>query len=830
MTSFTCRRFILVCAAAAAFVAADAVSLGAQQPDTAAARRLAEEQLGRSLSTGEILERIRASGLSRGEAHERLRQLGYDPALVDPYYDSLEQGGSPLQTTRSDASFARALESLKRAPRFDLTDTVEVDAAREEESIRSDSAGLPLFGLDLFTGATSEFQPVQYGPVDSSYRLGPGDEVLLVLTGGVETAYSLEVNRQGYIAVPDVGQLPVTGMTLDQLETALRQYIGRVYEGIRGPEPTIQLQVSLGRLRTNQVYIVGEVARPGAYQVSAVATAFNALYRAGGPTRNGSFRNIRVWRGDRVVQVIDLYDYLLSGDSRNDIRLENGDRIHVPLPGPRSAVEGKVRRPGIYELTPGESLDDLLLYAGGFEPDAVVRRIQVDRILPPAERRPGVDRVLLDVDLADLLGAQSPEVPVRDGDVVRVFAVSSDRKHRVTLTGAVRRPGTYEWSSHLTLGELFARAEGLSESAYEARAHIFRLDETTGQRRLLSVEIDGQQGASERTVLADRDSVVVYSRVDLRTPQLVRVEGYVKEPGTYPLAQDMTVEDLILTAGGFSEGAFTGSVEVARTRDTGTRNDTTAVVLTVPIGTETGGRLMEGGGVPRSIDSAGVLPGLAPGPDEFELRHDDRVFVRQDPGYREPQTVVIHGEVAFPGEYVLARRNERLMELIARAGGLTADAHVAGIHVLRAGKPVALDAAEALRDPSGPPNLVLEGGDSLQVPSYDPTVLVLGAVSFESRVLYRPGADLSYYIEQAGGYQELADVKRTTVTRQNGERKSSQAVLMYRSSPEVTPGSVIEVPLVPAQERNGINWGSVLSRAATLASVTATLLLAINQM
>lgn len=804
-----------------------------QEPDTAAARQAVEQRLGRPVSQEEILQRIRDSGLTREQAKARLRQIGFDPAVVDVYYDALEAEG-PLPEGPASAEFARALERIQRAPRVDLA--AEGDSvAPEPPPDSADGDGLPLFGRDLFFRVTTEFQPILYGPVDEGYRLGPGDEILLVLSGGVESAYSLEVNRQGYLIIPEVGQVPVSGMTMEELDRVLYQSLGRVYSGIRGESPSIHFQASLGRLRTNQVYLVGEVERPGAYQVSAIATVFNALYRAGGPKRSGSFRQLAVWRGGRVVGTIDLYDYLISGDSRSDLRLENGDRVHVPLAGRKAAVRGAVRRPAVYELAPGEDMRDLIRYAGGFNPEAVVSRIQVDRILPPDQRAPGMDRVFVDVALEDLLATSDEEVPVRDGDEVRIFAVSPERRHMVDVTGDVRRPGTYEWSPTLTLRELVARADGLAESAYTQRAHVYRLDRETGERRLLSVSLAGDTEEGGDLTLADRDSVVIYSNRTLRTTRTVQIDGFVKNPGTYELAEGMSIQDLILAAGGFRDGAYTAAAEVARLPPEDSRTDTTAYVLNVPLATGFQSPDPTGADGPPDDGEAGLererIPVWSPAAAEFELHEDDRVFVRRAPGYHEPRTVMVTGEVAFPGAYVLSRRNERLTDVLERAGGFTPDVYVDGIRIVRDGNLVAVNAAEALRDPDSDLNLVLEAGDSLQVPDYDPTVLVQGAVSFESRVLYQPGAGLDYYIERAGGYSDIADPSRVTVTQKNGERSSGgRPVLLFRKRPEVTPGSTIHVPAVPQQERGGFNWDAFLSRTVSIASVTATLILAINQL
>jgi polysaccharide biosynthesis/export protein len=398
----------------------------------------------------------------------------------------------------------------------------------------------PIFGRALFRRTTTQFQPILSGPVDADYRLGPGDELVLFLTGDVELGYVLDVNREGYVIIPDVGQLFVNGLTLGELRSRLYERLGRVYSGVRrGPEATTQFQVSLGRLRANQVYLIGEVEWPGSYQVSAVATVFNALYTAGGPTRQGSFRRIEVRRGGRVVREVDIYDYLLRGDSRGDIRLEQGDIVFVPMAGAQVQIEGAVRRPAIYELRPEEGLRDLLAQAGGLKADAVVRRIQIDRILPPERRRPGVDRVLVDVDIYEVARPEGERIALHDGDIVQVFGVSEERRHRVSITGKVRRPGTYEWIPGGTLWDLIDRADGLDERAYTARAHIFRLNEADGSRRLIQAPLlaDESGRALRDVALADRDSVVVLSREELSNPQTVAIDGFVKNPGTYALAE-----------------------------------------------------------------------------------------------------------------------------------------------------------------------------------------------------------------------------------------------------------------------------------------------------
>lgn len=858
------RLKVLIALAVAVAPIPGAGVLNAQQLDTAAVRVLLEQRLGRSVSQGEILEGIRQSGLSREEARSRLQQLGYDPSVADYYYDQLEAGAG-AEVGGGDSEFLQALERLGLARAGEAAGPVRDSAAQagaaadtgrltaaNADTAAADSAAaaaepdaLPYFGRKLFARSTTEFEPVS-GPVPPDYRLGPGDEVVLVLTGDVELVRIVTVSASGALVIPDVGQVFVNGLTLGQLEDLLYDRLGRVYSGVRrGPEATTRFHVSLGTLRRIQVYVVGAVERPGGYPVSSVATVFEALYQAGGPAVDGSFRNIQVRRGGRVVQEIDLYDYLLYGDSRSDIRLEHGDMIFVPLAQRRVTVKGAVRRPAIYEVRQQEGLRDLLEYGGGLQPDAFLRQVQIDRILPPDARRPGLDRVLIDVDVQQVLDDEGDFIPVNAGDVVEVFAVSEVRRHRVTVTGEVHRPGTYEWQEGTTLWDLIERAQGLDEEAYTPRGHIYRLNEDDGTRRLIRTPLlaDSAGEPAQDVLLTDRDSIVIYSREELRNPAVVAINGFVKKPGPYPLAEGMTLQDLILAAGGFVEGANVLDADVARLPEGVARVDTTAYVVRVSLdGTfapadapaadtvaqSAGGALAQFGYENARRPEPGEVPLWRPNAEEFELRHGDRVFIRRAPGYQPTRMVMVTGQVMMPGAYALETRQDRLLDVLARTGGLTGEAYPQGLQTVRAGKVVPVDLWRARQDPDGGHNLVLEAGDSIHVPSYDPTVVVTGAVNFESRVLYQPDRGLDYYISQSGGYTDNADQDGVTITYQNGEREDVDKVLgLFASKPDPAPGSTIFVPAKPGQAQ-GLNVDRLLSRMTTVVGVLVALIAATN--
>lgn len=767
------------------------------------------------MSQEQVLEQLRSSGITRAQLKAGLQQYGYDPRLADQYFDAIEGEAPDYPMGEVSAEFMEALKALGITVDPDSTtftspwaDSVAADSTVRFASADSAEAGPQLFGLDLFRRLTTQFETGQNGPVDPDYRLGPGDDLSLILTGDVESAWSAEVTREGYIVIPDVGQIFVNGLTMAELRNQLFYHLGQRFSGVgRGADAPIQFHVGLRGLRTSVVYVIGEAIQPGAYPMSSMATVLKALYMAGGPSENASFRNILVRRQGQVVQSLDIYGYLLRGDTSDDIRLEHGDVVFLPVSGPRVTVLGAVRRSAIFEIAPGEGLATAVDYAGGLTSDASSHRIQIDRILPPDQRSPGVDRVLIDVDLAAL--ERGEEAELRDGDVVRVFEVGSDRRNRVVLSGEVNRPGVYQWWRGLTLASLVDRADGLSEQAYDSRIHVYRLNPDDGSRTLLRVT-----GDNLTVGLADRDSIVVHSVEKLANPAFVAIEGFVKEPGQYELARDMTLQDLILTAGGFVPGAYAVEAELARRPDPYDGPNATPEVVKVPLG-----------GQPAD-DSPEVFV-WDPMPGEMRLEAGDHVFVRKAPGYDSLRIVHITGEVQFPGSYALQERSETVSQLFERAGGPTEEAYVDGARLNRGGHLVASDMRAAL-DGSGP-DLALMPGDTIEVPRYDPTVLVTGAVGFESRVRFEAGKGIDYFVDRAGGYAQNADKGRTTVTQHNGERRVVHIrTLFFDSKPKPGPGATIHVPQKP-DISNGINWDRVLTRVLSVATAAATVWLAVDR-
>jgi protein involved in polysaccharide export with SLBB domain len=533
-----------------------------------------------------------------------------------------------------------------------------------------------VFGREMFRRFTSQFEPPRAGPVPDSYRVGPGDELVVVLTGDVEVAYRLTISRDGWIVLPDVGRVAVTGLSLGALRRVLRGRLSTAYSGLSdGPDATTFLEVSLDNLRANQIYVIGEVERPGAYSVGGLATVLSALYRAAGPLRTGSFRNIRVNRGGRLAATVDLYEYMLGGDASADVRLEQGDIVFVPVAGRQVEIDGAVRRPGIYEIQSTDGLNDLVRFAGGVAADAFVGSVQIERILPPEEREPGRHRVLVNVPVTDING-DGPGAELADGDRVSIFVVTEDRVSSVRISGGVWRPGAYAADTELNLSTLLERAGGLLPDAVLGRAQIQRM-QPDRTRRMISVSLE--QDPAGR-LLADpriepEDQVFVFAQRNLREERVVSIGGWVRDPGVYPFVDGMSVRDLIFRAGGLRTGAFLGAVDVARVTIAQTYGDTITENFTIALDSSI---VFDAS---RRSSTSGAREGEG---EDFILANLDAVYLRKAPGFEPQRRVILTGEVMFPGPYSLQTRGERLTDLVQRAGGLTPEAYREGLQLWRA--------------------------------------------------------------------------------------------------------------------------------------------------
>jgi polysaccharide export outer membrane protein len=462
------------------------------RPTTEQARQILQTQ---PELVRELRERLQGSGLTPDQVRARLRAEGYPEDLLDPYltgFDTTQTVAPSPSTlgavralgllsaetvdTLSQLDSARAIsDSMRRV--IDSLTLVRLDSLRQDslaDSIAMRGGRLKRFGLEVFRRVTTRFQPVTTGPVDGNYRLGAGDMLVLILTGDVERTHTLEVNREGFVLIPQVGQIHVANLTLRELEDLLYTRLGRVYSGVRrGADARTRFTVTVARLRNVQVFVAGDVIRPGAYQMPASGTVLTALYASGGPTESGTFRRVFVRRGETVVDTVDLYDYLLSGVNRSDLRLQAGDVVFVPVRGLLVSIAGRVVRPAVYELRTSETLRDLLAMAGGFESGAVQSRVQIHRVLGGRDGRAD-ERVVLEVTRDS--GTDSlPAFPLASGDSVVVFGIPASVRGFVTVRGNVWREGRVGASSGMKLSEALRLAGGPKPDVYLPQILVTRL-------------------------------------------------------------------------------------------------------------------------------------------------------------------------------------------------------------------------------------------------------------------------------------------------------------------------------------------------------------------
>lgn len=847
-----CKRTLIAIAAISAGVS----SLSAQQPTQTPVPQLPQGAMPvpgnvRPEVVQQLRQQLAASGMTQAQIHARLRAAGYPENLLDAYLPSGTTAPNPSPETfravqelgiadSSDVALLRLLQSdsTSQATRdsiMRLKGTVPYDSLmreRDKYRVRADIAdslarldsGYNIFGLEAFRSPTSQFEPNVGGPVDANYRLGPGDRLVLILTGDVEASYPLDVTREGFVVIPQVGQLYVANLTLGDLEDLLYTRLGRVYSGVRrGPRATTRFSVSVARLRSNQVFVLGDVLRPGSYMISSAGTALTALYAAGGPTAAGSLRSIEIRRDDKPISNFDLYDYLLRGDASRDVRLQTGDIVFVPSRGPRVRIVGEVIRPGTYEMKSGETLETLISAAGGYRADAARSRIRIERVLPPSQRAEGRARITMDVAPDASSDGATPAVRLEGGDVVTVFRVPARIRNTVVVEGNVWTPGRQGLEPGMKIADAIRKAGGPKPDVYLGQVLVDRLRPDSTRVQLRAALRDSLGNVVNDFPLQEDDIIHVFALTDFRATRYVAIGGAVQKAGRYAYRDGMSMRDLVLLAGGLKEGAYLKEAEIARLpSDRG--GLTTAVTIRVPLDStylfdrKPGEPYLGPPGMPASPNGAPEVP----------LKPYDNVLIMQQPNWEMQRVVTISGEVRFPGQYALKSRNEKLADLIDRAGGLTTEAYPEGTVFTRSDRGVgrvAIDVPRALKDRRSPENMLLMDGDAINVPVRSNVVAVRGAVNAPNVVAYVEGRDLDYYISQAGGPTQSADNGHAFVTQPSGKRETRN--IWGPRQPKPMPGSIVEVPL--RDPANQTNYLAALGNLAQVLASLVTMLVAIKR-
>lgn len=678
-----------------------------------------------------------------------------------------------------------------------------------------------IFGYSLFSSKMLSFEPSLNIATPKDYQLGPGDEVIIDVWGASEENYRLSIAPDGYIFINNIGPVFINGLTVDEASKKIIGKLSSIYSGLKGPHPNTFAQVSLGNIRSIQVTVIGEVNNPGTYTVSSLASVFNALYLSGGPNINGSLRNIEVIRNNKVMTHLDVYDFLLRGDQTNNIRLQDQDVIRIPPYKNRIIFAGEVKRPAIYEVsdTSKEILSSVVEYTGGFTDKAYTQRLKIYR------------KTQKELKIVDVPATQFNTFVMHNGDSIPVEPVLDRFENRVTIEGAVFRPGDYALTDSMTIARLIRKAEGLKGDAFLSRASLYR---TKDNYTIEVIPVDLfkiSTGKSPDISLKREDILKVSSILDLQDDYTIEVLGEVKNPGVFPFVDNAGLEDYILIAGGLLESASLAQIEIAR-RVKNSQEDNqqrTAEIYTF------------------NIDRYLSISDSA---KHFVLQPFDQVYIRRSPGYEEQKKVRVEGEVLYPGEYALSNRTERISDLIKRAGGLTMEAYSQGARLTRKppreeeGKqkalqsimaesndslklniypetepqPIGIDLTKILNQPYSNYDLILMEGDVLTIPKELQTVKLSGSLLYPVTVRYNKSYSFNRYISQAGGYSDDAKKSKSYVIYANGSVDRTHKVFFFNVYPRIEPGAEIIVP--SKNERKRLTTGETVSLVSSITSLS----------
>ena len=679
-----------------------------------------------------------------------------------------------------------------------------------------------VFGYDFFQNPKISFTPTINVPTPESYIINTGDELLVEVWGAAESSTTQKVDNQGNMILPMAGKVHVGGLNFVEAKARINTALRKIYAGISAPEGSyakVYTGVSIANIRTVKVNIIGEVEAPGTYSLSALSTVINALYASGGPTENGSFRNIQVVRGGKTIAHLDIYNFLLKGSQEGNINLNDQDVIIVPPYKNQVEVIGFVKREGLYEVKEGEKLSSLVDYFGGFKSNAYKDIMVVERIV-------GAKREVKEVPFSD-----AGKFAMQGGDKLLVHRLSDIYHNRISITGAVYQPGNYAYSEGMTVLDLIDKAAGVREEAYLNRAILFRSIDRV-DKQSLNFSLKDLLEKKQSIALQPNDSLHIYGRDSLISKPMVRIEGAVRKPQKFAYAKGLYPADLIIMAGGFIEGADQTQIQVARQLND-TNFKTISKVYTVSLSKE--------------------------GEDSIALEPNDIVTVRYEKGYVPQQVVKIEGEVSFPGFYAILSKEERISSLIERSGGLAPYAYVEGATLGRKKDKnekddkaqekqlkklkktdkdltlietkeeentpeaseyrVGINLKKIMENKNSYQDLVLKDGDVLIIPSEKQTVEVKGLVLAPSLVRYEKGKSTRSYINSAGGFSDNAQKRSVYVVYANGDVKGTSRFLFFRSYPKVAPGALVIVPEKPEKKS--------LSTAETVSVMTALTTLAI---
>ena len=766
-----------------------------------------------TMSDSQVLEYVK-EGIRQGKEQKQLaselarKGVTKEQAMrVKQLYEQ-QNNVNASNATGTDVNESRLREEMKE----NTSDMLE-DHPSTQDLARSNQ----VFGRNIFNTRNLTFEPSVNIATPLNYRLGPGDEVIIDIWGASQNTIRQQISPDGTINIQKIGPVNLNGLTISEANDYLKKTLNKIYNGLNNTnDPTSDIRLTLGSIRTIQINVMGEVVQPGTYSLSSFSTVFHALYRAGGVSDIGSLRNVQLVRNGKNIATIDVYQFIMKGNIQDDIRLQEGDVVIVPAYDVLVKIDGKVKRPMRFEMKKDENLSTLISYAGGFDADAYTRSLRV-------VRQNGQEyevNTVKDLDYS--------VYKMRNGDVVTAEAILNRFTNKLEIRGAVYRPGIYQLNGKLnTVRELVNEAQGLTGDAFLNRAVLYRQREDL-TTEVIPVDIKAiMDGTSQNIILAKNDILYIPSIHDLEDRGDVVIHGEVAKPDSYPYADNMTLEDLIIQAGGLREAASVVRVDVSRRiRNPHSTADNDTIGRTYTF----------------SLKEGFVVDGT-PG---FVLQPYDEVYVRRSPGYQAQQNVVVEGEILFGGSYAMTSREERLSDLINKAGGTTNYAYLRGAKLTRvatAGEKkrmgdvirlmsrqlgeammdslgvrvedtfsVGIDLEKALANPGSTADIVLREGDVISIPKNTNTVTINGAVMVPNTVSYIAGKNIDYYLNQAGGYSDNAKKSKKFIVYMNGQVTKVKG----SGKKQIEPGCEI---IVPSKSKKRTNMGEILGYATSFSSL-----------
>ncbi len=782
----------------------------------------------------QFILRVEAMGYTELQLEQMANAQGMPQTEIQKLKKRIEslktQGSNTVLKSSDNTSVAR--QYLGNEPDT-LFRSNEIRSKEQMLQQAFDDLSPKIFGSDLFKNNNITFEPNLRIATPGNYVIGPDDELLIDLSGDNDKNYTLKVDTEGAIRMEFIGPIKLGGLTIDQARSKLRAALSGTYSGLRTGRT--QLAVNLGNIRGISVILNGQATVSGTYTLSSLSSVFNALYAAGGPNERGSYRNIQVIRNNKVIAVIDVYNFIMKGIQPENIRLQDQDIINIPVYNKRVEIVGEVKNPGIFESVEGETFQDILDYAGGFSTNAYQSRIKV-------YQNTEKERKITDIFKGSYLAYQP-----NNGDKFFVESVLNRFENKVEIEGAVFRSGSFALEEGLTLRQLIKKAEGLKEDAFINRGYIYRLD-LDNSLKLISFDLGKVMNGSIADIILQReDKVVINSIFDLREEFKISINGEVRNEGQYDFATGMTLEDAIQIAGGFKIGATPSRIEVSRRIRNSDATSSAAITA--------------------ELFHINVDPNLKIQDQSFVLKPFDIINIRSSESYQVQKIVRIEGEVLYPGPYTIKDKDERISDLVKRAGGLTGTAYTDGaslkrskigvigkskaeieeerlldlkrfnqgieniegeklrVELMEASDLVGINLTDILKRPLSSIDLILEEGDEIRIPKQLQTVKVSGEVLNPNNIIYSEGRGFKKYINNAGGFSVNALKKGAYIKYANGSVESASSFLFFKSYPTVRPGSEIMVPVRSEREKmTAQSWIGIGTALASLAAMVVTIL------